>query len=123
MENIAEGGCMTYMMKDVIQTLGEEKSTKKFGSQNNGTVIERKIEKFIQKNPGKSLNAIFNHFKQQGFSHKNILEAYNILMYDQKTVQRLNVGTNRAPRYAHFLANFFAYDPGKDVLYDVLGPV
>jgi hypothetical protein len=123
---IAGGGCISSCkMKDVVRSLGGEKFSPVAGFkfQDNGATLERKIEVFIRENPGKSLNAIFNYFKQQGFSHKDILSSYNILMYDQKIVQRLNVGTEETPRYAHFLADFFAYDPGKDVLYDVLGPV
>ncbi|MGD2248754.1 MAG: hypothetical protein PVF58_10145 [Candidatus Methanofastidiosia archaeon] len=125
-KKIAGGGCIpSYQMKDVVNSLGGEKISPVTGFQlqDDGAALERKIMVFIRENPGKSLNAIFSYFKQEGFSHKDILEAYNTLMYDQKIVQRLNVGTEESPRYAHFLADFFAYDSGKDVLYDVLGPV
>jgi hypothetical protein len=88
-----------------------------------GSDLEQQMIQYVCESPGKSCNALFKYFRERGFSHKCILETYNILLYDRKVIQRLNVGTDRSPRYAHFLTDFFAYAPGKDVLYDVLGPV
>jgi hypothetical protein len=85
--------------------------------------LESRIMQFVRERPGKSCNAIFKHFKKEGFRYTEISEAYNILLYDRKVLQRINAGTKIAPRYAHFSQDFFAYEPRKDVLYDVLGPL
>ncbi len=84
--------------------------------------LEQQMIQFVREKPGKSCNAIFNHFKQKGFKHSCILEIYNILVYSKKILQRLNVGTVTSPRYAHFV-EFFEFKPRKDALYDVLGPI
>lgn len=84
--------------------------------------LEDQIIQFVREKPGRSCNAIFNHFKQKGFNHSHILEIYNILVYSKKALQRLNVGTVASPRYAHFV-DFFEFEPRKDALYDVLGPI
>lgn len=84
--------------------------------------LEQQIIQFVREKPGRSCNAIFNHFKQKGFKHSHILEIYNILVYSKKILQRINVGTVASPRYAHFV-DFFEFEPRKDALYDVLGPI
>lgn len=85
--------------------------------------LEQQIVYFVYENPGKSYNALFKWFKEKGFTHTDILEAYNVLIYEKKAIRRLNVGTETSPRYAHFVTELFAREPGKDALYDVLGPL
>ncbi|KYK37882.1 MAG: hypothetical protein HXS46_13115 [Theionarchaea archaeon] len=85
--------------------------------------LKQQMVQFLYESPGRSYSAIFKHFRREGFTHKDILETYNILLYDKKILRRLNVGTDRSPRYAHFVTKPFFGDPQKDALYDVLGPV
>jgi len=85
--------------------------------------LEQKIVQYIRENPGRSYNAIFNHFKKEGFTYTEVLETYNVLVYSKKILLRVNVGTDTSPRYAHFVMEFFVPQPEKDVLYDILGPV
>lgn len=85
--------------------------------------LEQQIVQYIRENPGRSYNAIFNHFKNEGFTYTNILETYNTLVYSKKILLRVNVGTDTSPRYAHFAMEFFVLQPKRDVLYDILGPV
>lgn len=85
--------------------------------------LEQQMLQFVYENPGRSYSAIFKEFKREGYVHSVILETYNILVYDRKILQRLNVGTDAHPRYAHFVTEFLASEPKKDVLYDVLGPI
>ena len=85
--------------------------------------LEQDMVQFISGNPGKSYSAVFAHFRKEGFSYTDIRETYNVLVYDKKLLQRLNVGTDKSPRYAHFVTGLFAYEPGRDALYEVLGPV
>jgi hypothetical protein len=85
--------------------------------------LEQHMMQFVYENPGRSYNAIFTCFREEGFSYADIRETYNMLLYDKKILQRLNVGTDKSPRYAHFVVGFFAFEPRRDVLYDVLGPM
>lgn len=89
----------------------------------NEETLEQHMIQFVYENPGRSHNALFTYFKEEGFPYADIREAYNTLLYDKKILQRLNVGTDKSPRYAHFVAGLFAFEPKRDVLYDVLGPI
>lgn len=84
--------------------------------------LEQQIVQFIHENPGRSCNAIFKCFREKGFTYTDVLETYNILVYDKKMLLRINVGTATSPRYAHFVTGH-VHKPGKDVLYDILGPI
>ncbi len=85
--------------------------------------LKQQMVQFLFESPGRSYSAIFKHFKKEGFTYKDILETYNILLYDKKILRRLNVGTDASPRYAHFVTKPFFGGSQKDALYDVLGPV
>ena len=85
--------------------------------------LEQQMMKFLYENPGRSHSAIFAYFRKEGFSYADIRETYNMLLYDKKILQRLNVGTDKSPRYAHFVAGLFAFESKRDVLYEVLGPI
>lgn len=85
--------------------------------------LEQQIIQFVYENPGRSYSAIFRYLKEQGHAYTEILEAYNILMYDKKVLRRLNVGTSASPRYAHFVTQYFFAEPRRDALYDILGPI
>ena len=85
--------------------------------------LEQQIIQFIYENPGRSYSAIFRYFKDQGYTYTEILEVYNILLYDKKVLRRLNVGTSASPRYAHFVTHYFFAEPRKDALYAILGPI
>lgn len=85
--------------------------------------LEQQIIQFIYENPGRSYSAIFRYFKEQGYTYTEILEAYNILLYDKKVLRRLNVGTSASPRYAHFVTQYFFAEPRRDALYDIFGPI
>jgi hypothetical protein len=85
--------------------------------------LAQRVLEFIHENPGRSKNAIIQQFKAEGFSHSKILEAYHVLLYDKKIIIRMNVGTKSSPRYAHFSSPPFYGDPGRDPLYEVLGPL
>lgn len=84
--------------------------------------LEHRMIQYVQEIPGRSYSAIFEHFKEEGFTHTDILETYNILVYDKKILLRINVGTAASPRYAHFVAGFLV-SAGKDALYEILGPI
>lgn len=85
--------------------------------------LEQQIVQFVHDNPGRSYRAIFKYFRDQGFTYTDILETYNVLVYSKEMLMRLNVGTTRYPRYAHFVAGYYVRGPGKDALYDILGPI
>ena len=85
--------------------------------------LEQKMMQFAYENPGRSRSAIVRKFKKEGFSRGEILETYTVLVYDKKILRRIDVGTAKSPRYAHFAVDLFVDNPGKDALYDVLGPL
>ncbi len=85
--------------------------------------LGQRMAEFVRENPGRSYNALFNYFKSEGFFYRDILETYNILVYDKKILLRLNVGTAASPRYAHFVLDFFVQEPVKDALFEILGPI
>ncbi|MBU7017790.1 MAG: hypothetical protein HXS44_09785 [Theionarchaea archaeon] len=89
----------------------------------NEETLEQQMVQFVYENPGRSHSALFAYFREAGFPYADIRETYNTLLYDKKILQRLNVGTDKSPRYAHFVAGLFAFEPKRDVLYDVLGPI
>jgi hypothetical protein len=83
--------------------------------------LEQEILMYVQEHPGKSRNAIFRYCRKRGYSYSAIEEGYNVLVYDKKVIQRLNVGTSLSPRYAHFFDGF--QEEKRDALYEVLGPM
>lgn len=83
--------------------------------------LEQELLTYVQENPGRSRNAIFRHCRNRGYSHSAVGEIYNVLVYDKKIIQRLNVGTLLFPRYAHFLDEL--QEQKRDALYEVLGPL
>jgi hypothetical protein len=83
--------------------------------------LEQEILMYVQEYPGKSRNAIFKYCRKRGYSYSAVEEGYNVLVYDKKVIQRLNVGTSLSPRYAHFFDGF--QEQKRDALYEVLGPM
>ncbi|MGC1122127.1 MAG: hypothetical protein WBA22_13640 [Candidatus Methanofastidiosia archaeon] len=83
--------------------------------------LEQEITIYVQEHPGRSRNAIFRHCKKRGYSYSAIEEGYNVLVYDKKVIQRLNVGTSLSPRYAHFFDGF--QEQKRDALCEILGPM
>ena len=57
-----------FNQQDILKTNYEE------WMEGDCITLEQQMIQFVREKPGRSCNAIFNHFKQKGFKHSCILE-------------------------------------------------